>query len=69
MGFTFRGGLQNNLGVYISSVEKNSQAEEQGLKVGDEIIRMNGYTIKDAVYLEIIKLAKSYKEIFLKVRG
>ncbi|CAD5126065.1 DgyrCDS14233 [Dimorphilus gyrociliatus] len=68
LGFTFRGGFQNSVGVYVSSVAKNSQAEEKGLKAGDEIISMNGFTIKQAVYSEIMKLATSYKEICLKIK-
>ena len=38
-GFSIRGGAEHKLGIYVSEVEKGSEAHLQGLQVGWEEMR------------------------------
>lgn len=38
------------------------------LKVGDEIVRINGYSISSCIHEEVISLIKTKKIVSLKVR-
>ncbi|KAK2164022.1 hypothetical protein LSH36_70g05049 [Paralvinella palmiformis] len=68
LGFTVRGGYEHEVGVYVSEVEPESQAYTQGLRAGDEIMRLNGFTISQAIHQEVLNLIKAHKELVLKVR-
>lgn len=39
------------------------------LQIGDQIIRVNGYTIEDAVHKEVLQLISNHTHLTLKVRG
>ncbi|XP_041367645.1 harmonin-like [Gigantopelta aegis] len=67
IGFAVRGGFEHGVGVFVSRVESGSQAEKRGLKVGDEIVRVNGFTIAEAIHDDVLNLIKSREEIVLKV--
>ncbi|KAK7098661.1 hypothetical protein V1264_002908 [Littorina saxatilis] len=67
LGFAVRGGYEFSVGVFVSAVEPGSQAEKQGLRVGDEIVRVNGFTIAEAIHDDVLNLIKSREEIVLKV--
>ncbi|XP_048780795.1 harmonin-like isoform X2 [Ostrea edulis] len=66
-GFAVRGGFEHGVGVFVSHINPGSQAEQKGLRVGDEIVRVNGYTIAEAVHEEVLNLIKGQDEIELKV--
>lgn len=40
-GFSIRGGIDHGIGIYISWVDRESNAEKAGLKIGDYIHRVN----------------------------
>lgn len=42
LGFSIRGGKEMGLGIYVSQVDTGSQADIAGLRVGDQIIEVNG---------------------------
>ncbi|XP_021341126.1 harmonin-like isoform X3 [Mizuhopecten yessoensis] len=67
LGFAVRGGFEHGIGVFVSHVEAGSQAERQGLRVGDEIVRVNGYTISQAIHEEVLNLIKGRDAVELKV--
>ncbi|KAK6183829.1 hypothetical protein SNE40_006422 [Patella caerulea] len=67
LGFAVRGGFEHGVGVFVSDVQPNSQANKRGLKIGDEIVRVNGFTISEAIHEDVLNLIKSREEIVLKV--
>ncbi|XP_033729468.1 harmonin-like [Pecten maximus] len=67
LGFAVRGGFEHGIGVFVSHVDPGSQAERQGLRVGDEIVRVNGYTISQAIHEEVLNLIKGRDAVELKV--
>ncbi|XP_073328547.1 harmonin [Pagrus major] len=68
LGLSVRGGLEFGCGLYISQIVKDSQAENVDLQVGDEIVRINGYSIASCIHEEVISLIKTKKIVSLKVR-
>ncbi|KAK3604337.1 hypothetical protein CHS0354_038675 [Potamilus streckersoni] len=69
LGFAVRGGFEHGIGVFVSLVETGSQAEQQGLRVGDEIKRVNGFTIAEAIHEEVLNLIKGKDVLELKVNN
>ncbi|XP_058502316.1 harmonin isoform X2 [Solea solea] len=68
LGLSVRGGLEFGCGLYISQIVKDGQAANVGLQVGDEIVRINGYSISSCIHEEVISLIKTKKTVSLKVR-
>uniref|UniRef100_H3CME4 Harmonin n=1 Tax=Tetraodon nigroviridis TaxID=99883 RepID=H3CME4_TETNG len=68
LGLSVRGGLEFGCGLYISRIIKEGQAGNVGLQVGDEIVRINGYSISSCIHEEVISLIKTKKIVSLKVR-
>ncbi|XP_038562325.1 harmonin isoform X2 [Micropterus salmoides] len=68
LGLSVRGGLEFGCGLYISQIVKDGQAGNVGLQVGDEIVRINGYSISSCIHEEVISLIKTKKTVSLKVR-
>lgn len=68
LGLSVRGGLEFSCGLYISQIVKDGQAANVGLQVGDEIVRINGYSISSCIHEEVISLIKTKKIVSLKVR-
>ncbi|KAL1509883.1 hypothetical protein ABEB36_004554 [Hypothenemus hampei] len=69
LGFSLRGGREHGTGFFVSHVEVGSEAHVQGLKVGDQIIRINGFAVDDAVHKEVLQLISNHMHVTLKVRG
>ncbi|XP_045479127.1 harmonin isoform X2 [Harmonia axyridis] len=67
-GFSLRGGREHGTGFFVSYVEPSSEAHRQGLKIGDQIIRVNGFTVEDAVHKEILQFISNHTHLTLKVR-
>uniref|UniRef100_A0A3B3XBQ7 Harmonin n=1 Tax=Poecilia mexicana TaxID=48701 RepID=A0A3B3XBQ7_9TELE len=68
LGLSVRGGLEFGCGLYISQIVKDGQAYNVGLQVGDEIVRINGYSVSSCIHEEVISLIKTKKIVSLKVR-
>ncbi|XP_035520217.1 harmonin isoform X1 [Morone saxatilis] len=68
LGLSVRGGLEFGCGLYISQIVKDGQAGNVGLQIGDEIVRINGYSISSCIHEEVISLIKTKKIVSLKVR-
>ncbi|XP_043938809.1 harmonin isoform X2 [Protopterus annectens] len=68
LGLSVRGGLEFNCGLFISQIVKGGQADTVGLQVGDEIVRINGYSISSCIHEEVINLIRTKKTVSLKVK-
>ncbi|XP_072034974.1 harmonin-like [Amphiura filiformis] len=68
LGFRFVGGVEFDVGIFVCDVLPKSQAEKKGLKAGDEIIRVNGYSINQATHNEVLAAMKLHKTLMLKVK-
>ncbi|XP_028651952.1 harmonin [Erpetoichthys calabaricus] len=68
LGLSVRGGLEFNCGLFISQIVKDGQADNVGLQVGDEIVRINGYSISSCIHEEVVNLIRTKKTVSLKVR-
>ena len=68
LGFAVRGGLEHGVGIYVSAVAPDSLAWRQGLRVGDQLVRINGFTVDQALHEEVLGLVRSRPELVLKVR-
>ncbi|XP_019375216.1 PREDICTED: harmonin isoform X3 [Gavialis gangeticus] len=68
LGISVRGGLEFTCGLFISQLVKGGQADNVGLQVGDEIVRINGYSISSCTHEEVINLIRTKKIVSIKVR-
>ncbi|XP_068116448.1 harmonin isoform X2 [Hyperolius riggenbachi] len=68
LGFSIRGGLEFDCGLFISHILKEGQADNAGLQIGDELVRINGYSISSCTHEEVINLIRTKKIVSIKVR-
>ncbi|XP_015913657.1 PDZ domain-containing protein 7 [Parasteatoda tepidariorum] len=68
LGFSIRGGWEHGTGVFISEIVPGSIAQKQGLRVGDQIVRINGFSIHRAIHMEVLSLLKTCPGIVLKIK-
>ncbi|XP_064571016.1 harmonin isoform X3 [Zonotrichia leucophrys gambelii] len=68
LGLSVRGGVEFSCGLFISQLVKGGQADNAGLQVGDEIVRINGYSISSCTHEEVINLIRTKKVVSIKVR-
>ncbi|KAM9301653.1 harmonin [Gastrophryne carolinensis] len=68
LGFSVRGGLEFGCGLFISHIMKEGQADSAGLQIGDELVRINGYSIDSCTHEEVINLIRTKKIVSIKVR-
>ncbi|XP_071493763.1 harmonin-like isoform X2 [Diadema antillarum] len=69
LGFRFRGGLEHGVGLYISEVTPDSQADQKGIKPGDEILQVNGFNVSMVTHNEAFAAMKLKKMLTLKVKS
>ncbi|XP_012496657.1 PREDICTED: whirlin isoform X1 [Propithecus coquereli] len=68
LGLTIRGGAEYGLGIYITGVDAGSEAESSGLKVGDQILEVNGHSFLNILHDEAVQLLKSFRHLILTVK-
>ncbi|XP_015678813.1 whirlin [Protobothrops mucrosquamatus] len=68
LGLMIRGGSEYTLGIYITGVDKDSEAENTGLKVGDQILEVNGRSFLSISHDEAVKLLKSSRHLIMTVK-
>lgn len=69
LGFSIRGGSEHGVGIYVSLVEPGSLAQKQGLRVGDQILKVNDKTFDKVTHAEAVKVLKGSKKLNLTVRS
>ncbi|XP_060107341.1 whirlin isoform X2 [Heteronotia binoei] len=68
LGLMIRGGAEYALGIYITGVDKGSEAESTGLKVGDQILEVNGRSFLSIPHDEAVKILKSSRHLIMTVK-
>lgn len=58
LGLQVRGGIEFSLGIFISKLEPKSEAAKAGLRVGDQIIEVNGQIFSRISQSEAVKAIK-----------
>ncbi|XP_060763368.1 whirlin [Neoarius graeffei] len=67
LGFSIRGGAEHGVGIYVSLVEPGSSAEREGLRVGDQIVRVNDVVFDRVTHGDAVKVLKGCKKLCLSV--
>lgn len=65
LGCSLCGG--NNAGVYVSAVDDGSHAKKSGLGVGDQILKINGHSIKGRTKEEVAQMLMKVGQLHLTV--
>ncbi|XP_029108855.1 whirlin isoform X2 [Scleropages formosus] len=68
LGLMIRGGAEYNLGIYITGVDRGSAAEFGGLKVGDQILEVNGRSFLGIPHDEAVRVLKSSRHLMMTVK-
>ena len=55
-GFCIRGGAEHGVGLYVSSVDARSVAENEGLSPGDHIVQVNGTKFDGLTHAQAVKV-------------
>ncbi|MFH4975287.1 hypothetical protein AB6A40_001996 [Gnathostoma spinigerum] len=63
------GGRECSSGIFISEVQRGSQAEKIGLKRGDQIIELNGQSFKSMSHSRALDLLRSSTHLSLTVKS
>lgn len=56
LGFSIRGGSEHGVGIYVSLVEPGSLAEKEGLRMGDQIMKVNDKVFDRVTHAEAVKV-------------
>lgn len=57
-GFSIRGGVDHGIGIYISWVDRDSNAEKSGMKIGDYIHRVNEIGLDGLTYAQATQVRR-----------
>ncbi|XP_016085066.1 whirlin-like [Sinocyclocheilus grahami] len=69
LGFSIRGGSEHGVGIYVSLVEPGSLAEKEGLRIGDQIMKVNDKVFDRVTHAEAVKVLKGSKKLSMSVRS
>ncbi|XP_040898360.1 whirlin-like [Toxotes jaculatrix] len=68
LGLMIRGGAEYGLGIYITGVDPGSAADAGALKVGDQILEVNGQSFVTICHDEAVHILKTGRHLLMKVR-
>ncbi|KAM9391537.1 whirlin [Pholidichthys leucotaenia] len=68
LGLMIRGGAEYGLGIYITGVDPGSAADAGALKVGDQILEVNGQSFITISHDEAVNILKTGRHLLMKVR-
>ena len=57
LGFSFRGGAEHRVGLYVSGVDAGSAAEKSGLRAGMQLLKANDVSLEDATTDQAIRVS------------
>uniref|UniRef100_A0AAY5EFS3 PDZ domain-containing protein n=1 Tax=Electrophorus electricus TaxID=8005 RepID=A0AAY5EFS3_ELEEL len=64
LGFSIRGGSEHGVGIYVSLVEPGSLAEKEGLRVGDQIMKVNDKVFDRVTHADAVKVNSPLSLVF-----
>uniref|UniRef100_A0A8D3C013 PDZ domain containing 7 n=1 Tax=Scophthalmus maximus TaxID=52904 RepID=A0A8D3C013_SCOMX len=68
LGFNIRGGKEFGLGIYVSKLDPGGLAEQNGIKMGDQILAANGVSFEDISHSSAVQLLKSHTHVMLTIK-
>ncbi|KAM7370573.1 hypothetical protein PAMP_010105 [Pampus punctatissimus] len=68
LGFNIRGGKEFGLGIYVSKLDPGGLAEQNGIKMGDQIVAANGVSFEDISHSSAVEVLKSHTHIMLTIK-
>ncbi|XP_028331837.1 PDZ domain-containing protein 7-like [Gouania willdenowi] len=68
LGFNIRGGKEFGLGIYVSKLDPGGLAEQNGIKIGDQIVAANGVSFEDISHSSAVEVLKSHTHIMLTIK-
>ncbi|CAJ1080115.1 PDZ domain-containing protein 7-like [Xyrichtys novacula] len=68
LGFNIRGGKEFGLGIYVSKLDPGGLAEQNGIKMGDQIMAANGVSFQDISHSSAVEVLKSHTHIMLTIK-
>ncbi|XP_048244992.1 whirlin-like isoform X1 [Haliotis rufescens] len=68
LGLMIRGGREFGLGVYVSGIDPFSVAENAGIKVGDQVLDVNGRSFLDISHSEAVSILKTGRHMMITVK-
>ncbi|MBN3321897.1 PDZD7 protein, partial [Atractosteus spatula] len=69
LGFNIRGGKEFGLGIYVSKLDPGGLAEQNGIKMGDQILAANGVSFEDISHSSAVEVLKSHTHIMLTIKS
>ncbi|KAK5851152.1 hypothetical protein PBY51_001968 [Eleginops maclovinus] len=68
LGFNIRGGKEFGLGIYVSKLDPGGLAEQNGIKMGDQILAANGISFQDISHSNAVEVLKSHTHVMLTIK-
>ncbi|XP_028989425.1 PDZ domain-containing protein 7-like [Betta splendens] len=68
LGFNIRGGKEFGLGIYVSKLDPGGLAEQNGIKMGDQILAANGVSFQDISHSSAVEVLKSHTHVMLTIK-
>ncbi|XP_078268939.1 PDZ domain-containing protein 7a isoform X2 [Rhinoraja longicauda] len=68
LGFNIRGGKEFGLGIYVSRIDPGGLAEQNGIKIGDQILAANGISFEKITHSKAVEILKGYTHIMLTIK-
>uniref|UniRef100_A0A8C3SP65 PDZ domain containing 7 n=1 Tax=Chelydra serpentina TaxID=8475 RepID=A0A8C3SP65_CHESE len=68
LGFNIRGGKEFGLGIYVSRVDPGGLAEQNGIRVGDQVLAANGVKFDAISHSKAVEVLKGQTHIMLTIR-
>ncbi|XP_054609920.1 PDZ domain-containing protein 7-like isoform X2 [Dunckerocampus dactyliophorus] len=68
LGFNIRGGKEFGLGIYVSKLDPGGLAEQNGVKMGDQILAANGVSFEDISHSSAVEVLKSHTHVMLTIK-
>ncbi|KAM6898634.1 PDZ domain-containing protein 7-like [Lycodopsis pacificus] len=68
LGFNIRGGKEFGLGIYVSKLDPGGLAEQNGIKMGDQILDANGVSFEDISHSSAVEVLKSHTHVMLTIK-